>query len=125
VAQSSHLSRGSRRFAGAADQRVAFEVDGHDAETGTAWSVVFQGTATEVVRLYDVLEVLVELPIYPWHSSQKPHVIRIWPDSITGRRFQVLDDAPTNSARSDPLRGRGVAAMTTRHEATRHRDHLK
>jgi nitroimidazol reductase NimA-like FMN-containing flavoprotein (pyridoxamine 5'-phosphate oxidase superfamily) len=70
---------------------VAFEVDGYDVEASTAWSVVVKGTAQEILRLYDVLAAF-ELPLFPWHSSPKPHFIRIEPDSITGRRFQVTGD---------------------------------
>lgn len=76
------------KLAGAAGHWVAFEVDGYDLETASAWSVVIKGEAQQVNRLYDVLEV-VELPLFPWHSSPKPHFIRIEPDSLTGRRFEV------------------------------------
>lgn len=76
------------KFAGAVGHWVAFEVDGYDPETNNAWSVVLKGEAQEVNRLYDVLEVI-ELPLYPWHSSPKPHFVRIEPHSISGRRFEV------------------------------------
>lgn len=73
---------------GAVGHWVAYEVDGYDLQTGSAWSVLVKGRAQEVKRLYDVLEV-VELPLFPWHSTPKPHFIRIEPDSISGRRFEV------------------------------------
>src|SRR5450631_487685 len=76
------------KLAGAVGHWVAFEVDGYDVETASAWSVVVKGRAQEVNRLYDVLDV-VGLPLFPWHSAPKPHFIRIEPDSITGRRFEV------------------------------------
>ena len=76
------------KFSGAVGHWVAFEVDGYDLDTASAWSVVVKGTAEEVNRLYDVLDVF-ELPLFPWHTSPKPHFIRIEPDSITGRRFEV------------------------------------
>jgi nitroimidazol reductase NimA-like FMN-containing flavoprotein (pyridoxamine 5'-phosphate oxidase superfamily) len=82
-----------RKLAGAVGHTVAFEVDGYVEETASAWSVVVKGTAKEVMRLYDVLEAFVEVPLYPWHPSPKSHVIRIEPDSITGRRFQVTPHA--------------------------------
>jgi hypothetical protein len=71
---------------------VAYEVDGYDVETASAWSVVVKGKAQEVNRLYDVLDV-VGLPLFPWHSAPKPHFIRIEPDNISGRRFLVTGDA--------------------------------
>jgi uncharacterized protein len=85
-----HTAEGSKLTA-AVGREVAFEVDGYDDDASTAWSVVVKGTAQEIVRLYDVLDVF-ELPLFPWHQSSKPHFIRIEPDSITGRRFQVTAD---------------------------------
>ena len=82
------------KLAGAAGHFVAFEVDGYDLLTASAWSVVMKGEAQEVNRLYDVLEVI-ELPLFPWPSTPKPHFIRIEPDSITGRRFEVTGGART------------------------------
>jgi uncharacterized protein len=84
------------KLAGAAGHWVAFEVDGYDVSTASAWSVVMKGEAQHVNRLYDVLEV-VELPLFPWHSAPKPCFIRIEPDSITGRRYEVA-----GGARSSP-----------------------
>lgn len=80
------------KLAAAAGHWVAFEVDGYDPETFSAWSVVVKGEAQEVNRLYDVLEV-VELPLFPWHSAPKSHFVRIEPHSISGRRFQVTSRA--------------------------------
>ncbi len=80
------------KFKGAVGHWVAFEVDGYDPETGTAWSVVLKGEGQEVNRLYDVLEVI-ELPLFPWHSAPKAHFIRIEPYSVTGRRFEVAGGA--------------------------------
>ena len=80
------------KLAGAVGHTVAFEVDGFDIRTATAWSVVVKGTANEVIRLYDVLDVS-ELPLFPWHPTPKPHFIRIQPDSITGRLFEVTGNA--------------------------------
>lgn len=80
------------KLAAAAGHWVAFEVDGYDPDTASAWSVVVKGEALEVNRLYDVLEV-VELPLFPWHSAPKAHFVRIEPHSISGRRFQVTSSA--------------------------------
>ena len=76
-------------FRSAVGAEVAFEVDGYDVASGTAWSVVVKGTAHELVRLDDALEAM-ELPIHPWHSAPKPRFIRLEPDDVTGRRFAVL-----------------------------------
>ena len=76
------------KLAGAVGHQVAYEVDGYDLETGSAWSVVVKGHAHDVNRLYDVLEA-VGLPLFPWHSTLKPHFVRIEPDKVTGRRFRL------------------------------------
>ena len=80
------------KFTGAVGHWVAFEVDGYDQESGSAWSVVLKGEGQEVNRLYDVLEVI-ELPLFPWHTAPKSHFVRIEPYSITGRRFEVTGGA--------------------------------
>ena len=67
---------------------VAFEVDGYDASSGHAWSVVVHGKGEVVIRLHDVLEAL-QLPLFPWQSGSKPEFVRIVPHEITGRRFAV------------------------------------
>lgn len=81
------------KLAAASGHQVAFEVDGYDAETASAWSVVIKGEAHHVQRLHDVLEVI-ELPLFPWQSSPKPHFIRVTADTITGRRFKVVAGPP-------------------------------
>lgn len=85
------------KLAGAVGNQVAYEVDGYDLETASAWSVVVKGHAHEVNRLYDVLEA-VGLPLFPWHTTLKPHFVRIEPDKLTGRRFKL-----TRRARSTLL----------------------
>ena len=85
-------STGTKLFA-AVGQPVAYEADGHDRQTGRAWSVVVSGTAHEIQQLHEVLEAL-ELPVYPWEGGPKPHFVRIDPDTITGRRFTVHGGHP-------------------------------
>ena len=88
-------ARGSK-FWGAAGQPVAFEVDGYDAATGYAWSVVVHGQGEVIRRRDDMLEAL-QLPILPWQSGVKPEFVRIVPHEITGRRFPVRGGARPHS----------------------------
>lgn len=74
----------------AVNSKVAFEVDSHDPLTGQAWSVVVKGVAREVTELHDVLNAL-ELPLSAWHAAAKPRIVRIEPESISGRRYEALD----------------------------------
>ncbi len=69
------------------DPRVAFEVDGYDRDTRTAWSVVIRGTAKLVSDQYEAVEV-VELGVTPWQHGPKPEFVRIEPVTVSGRRFE-------------------------------------
>ena len=79
---------GGTKHEAARKRRVAFEVDGYDLHAGAAWSVVLKGRAVEVYDVDEAIEVL-SLPLIPWAKGSKPHLLRIVPDSITGRRFDV------------------------------------
>ncbi|MCE0486999.1 pyridoxamine 5'-phosphate oxidase family protein [Ornithinimicrobium sediminis] len=79
---------GSKLRASAGGRHVAYEVDGQDLATGEAWSVVAKGMAHEVKDITRVLEAL-SLPIQPWQSGSKPHIVRIDPDEVTGRSFVI------------------------------------
>lgn len=75
---------------GAIGQPVSFEVDGLDATTRTAWSVLVTSEAAEITQLHEVLDLL-RLPVLPWEPGAKPHLVRIRPQTITGRRFTAVD----------------------------------
>jgi nitroimidazol reductase NimA-like FMN-containing flavoprotein (pyridoxamine 5'-phosphate oxidase superfamily) len=79
---------------------VAFEVDGHDAGSGEAWSVVVKGIASELKGLHELLDAD-ELPLYPEHASPKHRFVRIVPDAVSGRRFATVPPRFWSS----PLRG--------------------
>ncbi len=85
------------KLAGATAGPVAFEVDGYDAVSREAWSVVVKGRAREVQQLHAVLEAL-QLPLTRSHPQTKPHLVRIEPASVTGRRFHVVAWPGTDDA---------------------------
>ncbi len=85
-------ARGTKVAAVRDDPRVAFEIDGYDADAGLAWSVVVHGSAHEVRTLTDAVATA-ELPLQPWHGSAKNTFLRIVPETLTGRRFPVVDAA--------------------------------
>lgn len=68
--------------------RVAFEVDGYHPEDGKAWSVVVKGVAELLDRFPDIYHAQ-DLPLFPWNSAPKERFVRITPESLSGRRFQV------------------------------------
>ena len=76
------------KLASAIGRLVAFEVDGYDVASGSAWSVVVKGRAHEILEMGDVLDAL-SLPVFPWHDAPKPRFVRVEPIAITWRRFVV------------------------------------
>ena len=72
------------------DRPVAFEVDGYEAASGEAWSVIVKGQATRIEQMHELFEAS-ELPLFPWHATPKQHFVRIVPEEISGRRFRVVD----------------------------------
>lgn len=79
---------GTKLAAAVLGRAVAFEVDGYDPSAGEAWSVVIKGQAREIENMSEYFEAD-DLPLFPWHASPKPDLVRIEPEMITGRRFRV------------------------------------
>jgi hypothetical protein len=90
---------GGKLDAVTAERHVTFEVDGVDEPSGDAWSVIIKGEAVEiagVVARFDAGD----LPLFPWHTSPKPHYIRVVPVEVTGRRFSAT--RPDDATRTAP-----------------------
>jgi nitroimidazol reductase NimA-like FMN-containing flavoprotein (pyridoxamine 5'-phosphate oxidase superfamily) len=83
-------AEGTKLAAAVLGTAVAFEVDGYDAARGEAWSVVVKGRAVEIQRIHELLAAT-DLPLFPWQVGPKGRFVRIEPDSITGRRFHVVE----------------------------------
>jgi nitroimidazol reductase NimA-like FMN-containing flavoprotein (pyridoxamine 5'-phosphate oxidase superfamily) len=83
-------AEGSKFSAAVSSAVVALEVDGYDLETKEAWSVVIKGRAEEIRRLHEVIDAC-DLPLFPWHAAPKSRFLRIVPETISGRRFPVVD----------------------------------
>jgi uncharacterized protein len=95
-------------FRSADRQAVAFEVDGYDVEHATAWSVVVRGDGREIYEMEEAVEAL-QLPLFPWHSGPKPRIVRIHPDAVTGRRFEVAGGHRSGGTQADAA-GHGPVA---------------
>lgn len=94
---------GTKLAASALLHHVAFEIDGYEPTTRTAWSVVVKGKAHQVERMEEVFAAD-DLPLFPWARHPKPNYVRIDPTEVTGRRFHILDDAtPDTSIGWDPV----------------------
>lgn len=70
----------------AINDRVALEIDGHDAVE--AWSVVVKGRAERVERQSE-MDAAEKLGLEPWIPTLKYRWVRIQPTEITGRRFAL------------------------------------
>ena len=70
------------------DGAVALEADAVSAEFGMAWSVVVKGKAE---RTDTTKESLVSLSkaLFPWQGTRQDQLFRVFPDSVTGRRYVV------------------------------------
>jgi uncharacterized protein len=95
-------AQGSKLSAALSTPVVAFEADGYDKDAKEAWSVVVRGHVEEVVQLHERIDI-VDLPLFPWHGGAKPIFLRLVPETISGRRFHVVDtaawDTPTRGVR--------------------------
>ena len=72
----------------AARQPACFEIDEHDSEARTGWSVVVRGRLEEVTPAHDraLFDRVADLA-KPWAEGEKPHVLRLVAESIQGRRI--------------------------------------
>ena len=68
---------------------VAFEIDETDSASRSGWSVVVHGLAQEITSLDapGLLDRLRALPLNPWAGGLRPHIVRIAPRTISGRRI--------------------------------------
>jgi nitroimidazol reductase NimA-like FMN-containing flavoprotein (pyridoxamine 5'-phosphate oxidase superfamily) len=67
---------------------AAFEIDGYDADSQEAWSVVGRGTTALVDS--DVEQAAADaLGLEPWEPGNKSHYVRLSLQVLTGRRFRV------------------------------------
>ena len=88
---------GTKLAASVLMHHVAFEIDGFAPDGRTAWSVVVKGRAHEVQRMVELYEAE-DLPLFPWVAFPKPNFVRISPTAVTGRRFEVIDEADIDSS---------------------------
>lgn len=71
-----------------ANSLVALEADSVSAEFGLAWSVVVKGRAVEDDAAGPALNET-RRGLFPWQGVGQDYLIRIVPQSVTGRRFTL------------------------------------
>lgn len=78
----------------ARNRSASFEIDGHEDDQRVGWSVVIRGRLEEVtVHQAGLFDRLADLP-QPWALGDKPHVMRLVPSSIRGRRVTGHEAPP-------------------------------
>ncbi|WP_028267020.1 pyridoxamine 5'-phosphate oxidase family protein [Arthrobacter sp. MA-N2] len=82
----------------------ALELDGFDAGSGKAWSVVVRGQVHLIVDREEKAAANA-LHLDPWQPGNKSHYLRLSLDAVTGRRFKVnrpdIWNTPVWDARSE------------------------
>jgi len=72
-----------------------FEIDGFDERTGSGWSVMVQGSISEITDAADRrAEALLRLPVQPVAPGERRHWLAIYAEGISGRRFTSGPLAP-------------------------------
>lgn len=82
-------AEGTKLFAITASPLVAVEIDGYDAASGEAWSVVAKGMA-ERLDQFTKIYAAEKLPLFPWQAGPKQWFVRINQVRPTGVRFRVV-----------------------------------
>jgi hypothetical protein len=71
-----------------ANSTVCLEADSVSAEFGLAWSVVVKGRAVEVDAAGSALNET-RRGLFPWQGVGQDHLVRIIPQSVSGRKFTL------------------------------------
>jgi nitroimidazol reductase NimA-like FMN-containing flavoprotein (pyridoxamine 5'-phosphate oxidase superfamily) len=101
-----------QKLSGAQGTNVTFEVDELDPVHLSGWSVMIRGTAGEVTSHDDAetRERTERAAPTPWPAGEHPHLVRIIPRAMTGRRIRPVasirrptSPADTGNDRATPL----------------------
>jgi uncharacterized protein len=79
-------ARGSKFTALLLSGQAAFEIDAIDPAGETGWSVIVLGPVEEIRDRAEIRR-LEQLDLRPWAPGDKPHVIRLRVNTISGRRI--------------------------------------
>ena len=78
------------KLEGAVGGPVAFEVDHLDRADRSGWSVILHGQAFHVSPAHRHRSA--HLALCPWTGTAKPHLVRVTPTTVTGRRIRGRRD---------------------------------
>lgn len=94
---------GTKQQALDAGSPVALEADRVSAEFGMAWSVVVKGRAVRATSTDQAIDA-VGRALFPWQGIGKDYLVRIEPESVTGRRFTLTPTMPLTTSLDDATR---------------------
>lgn len=77
---------GVMQAAGARGTQATFEVDEVDVAWREGWSVLAHGRLEEVTEP-DEADELRQLPLHPWAEGDRQTLLRLRPESVSGRRI--------------------------------------
>lgn len=84
---------GSKFHTLAHSARACFEIDGHDPETESGWSVIVIGSAERITRAAEI-ERAERLDLRTWPDGRRQaHWMRIRARTVSGRRLAPVDEA--------------------------------
>lgn len=78
---------GAKLAAARGGQQCAFEVDDVEPALHTGWSVVASGLAAEVTDAEEAHRLAGM--VHPWSRGQRPNVVRLSIEQVTGRRLPL------------------------------------
>lgn len=84
-------AEGSKLFSVQLNPEVLFEGDYANFEAGEAWSVIVKGRA-EVLKSNAEIAEADSLPLKPWLPTLKYNYVRIVPEHISGRTFNLGEE---------------------------------
>ncbi|KRE80418.1 pyridoxamine 5'-phosphate oxidase family protein [Arthrobacter sp. Soil762] len=79
----------------------ALEIDGYDASSGKAWSVVVRGR-TRLILDREEKKAADALNLDPWQPGSKSHYLRLDFEAVTGRRFTTTRPDIWHTPATDP-----------------------
>lgn len=79
---------GSKLWGARMERPAALEIDGYDAATEQAWSVVVRGD-TEILEDQAAKDAVDGRGLEPWQPGEKANYVRLNAKALTGRRFRV------------------------------------
>lgn len=93
--------QGTKLFALTRRARACLEIDGHDPDARTGWSVVVLGGVEAVTQPAEVTR-LGRLGVSTWPDEGQARWMRIRAQTVTGRRLASVADTPSAGQPSSP-----------------------